>query len=285
VHEKLGRFLEDQARYEEAQLEFGEAIKRQPEHGSFWVNRGCTYADLGQWDKASADLLEATTCKEPDDAAWHSLALLRLREGDLEGYRKVCSAVLERFGEGADWYSRAMLLLRNGDLDGFRRIRSAKLDRFREGAVWTCILSPNSGTDSGGIVAMAERAIAKSYKGQGYVNRNHWNVNQLGAALYRARRFEEAVQRLTEATELNAHPYRTNMLYTWFFLAMAQHRLGHGDEARRWLDKAVQGTEEALKSPTGSLGRSGNPAGAIPPNWNRKLALELLRREAEELIH
>lgn len=79
------------------------------------------------------------------------------------------------------------------------------------------------------------------------------------------------VGRLTEAEEayraevkfmpgdpqahVSAHPYRSNMLNTWFFLAMAHHRLGHADLARRWLEKAIQGTEEALKSPAESQGK------------------------------
>jgi serine/threonine protein kinase/WD40 repeat protein len=284
AHANLGTFLEDQARYHAAQVELTEAIKLQPKRGSFWVKRGWTYADIGQWEKASADFFEATRCKEPDDAAWYSLALLRLHDGDLDGYRKVCSEMLEQFGEGADWYSRAMLLLLDGDLDGYRRVRSEKLERFGEGTVWTCTLSPSSGTDPGRIVSLAERAIAKSTKGQGYVNWNHGTVNQLGAALYRAGRFEEAVKRLTEATSLDAHPFRTNMLHTWFFLAMAHHRLGHAEEARRWLDRAVQGTEKALKSPAEPREKPGNLDGAIRPNWNRKLTLLLLRGEAEKLI-
>jgi hypothetical protein len=99
-----------------------------------------------------------------------------------------------------------------------------------------------------------------------------------------AGRFAEAVQRLTEATELSCHPYRTNMLHTWYFLAMAHQRLGHTDEARRWLEKGIRGTEEALKSPGETLGKSGNARGVISPNWNRRLTLQLLRREAEQLI-
>jgi Flp pilus assembly protein TadD len=73
---------------------------------------------------------------------------------------------------------------------------------------------------------LAESLLTKS-------SRDHWHVTQLGAALYRAGRFEEAVARLAEATELSCHPYRTNMLSTWFYLAMAHHRLGRADEARR----------------------------------------------------
>jgi tetratricopeptide (TPR) repeat protein len=177
-----------------------------------------------------------------------------------------------------------MLCLRDGHLEGYREVCSDMLQRFGKGAVWTCTLTPNSGADPARIAALAEKAITESDKGQGYVNEDHWHVNQLGAALYRTGRFEEAVKRLTEATKLNPHPYRSNMLPTWFFLAMANHRLGHAEEARRWLDKAVQGTDEALKPPAELPGNSRNPDGVIAPNWSRKLTLLLLRREAEELI-
>jgi eukaryotic-like serine/threonine-protein kinase len=270
AHADFGRFLEDQARYRQAETEFGEAIKLQPEHGlfrvqrgwafadggqwdkvsadfvksSFWVLRGWAHADRGQWDKASADFVKATQCREPDEEAWYSRAMLYLRDGNLDRYREVCSDMLQRFGEGA---------------------------------TWTCTLTPNSGTDPGRIVDLAEKLLAKS-------STDHWHVNQLGSALYRAGRFKEAVERLTEATKLDAHPYRSNMLHTWFFLAMAHHRLGHTDKARRWLDKATQGTEEALKTDAEPPGNSRNTDGVIPPNWNRSLTLRLLRREAEQLV-
>ncbi|MGO9922542.1 MAG: protein kinase domain-containing protein [Isosphaeraceae bacterium] len=270
AHEDLGKFLEGQARYGEAEAEFNDAIKLLAEHGSFWVQRGWayaatgqwdrgsadfvkssfwvrrgwTYADMGQWDKASADFAKATQFKEPDEAAWYSRAMLHLRDGNLDGYRSICSEMLERFGAGA---------------------------------TWTCTLSPESGAGPDHIVSLAENLLAKS-------SRDHWHVNQLGAALYRADRFQEAVARFTEATELSCHPYRTNMLSTWFYLAMAHHRLGHADEARRWLDRAVQGTQEALKSTAEPPAKSGNADGVIPPNWCRKLTLGLLRREAEQWI-
>jgi Flp pilus assembly protein TadD len=244
AHGNLGKFLEDQARYKEADAELNEAIRLQPEHGWFWVLRGWAYADRGQWDKASADFIKAAECKEPHEEAWYSRAMLHLRDGNLDGYRSMCSDVLERFGAGA---------------------------------TWTCTLSPESGADPDRIVSLAENLLARS-------SRDHWHVNLLGAALYRAGRFEEAVTRLTEATELNCHPYRTNMLHTWFFLAMAHHRLGHAEEARRWLEKAVQGTDEALKSSGETLAKPGNQSGVIAPNWSRRLTLGLLRREAEQSI-
>jgi WD40 repeat protein/serine/threonine protein kinase/tetratricopeptide (TPR) repeat protein len=245
LHGELGKVLEDQARYKEAEAALNEAIKLRPEHGWFWVLRGSVYADMGQWAKASADFAKATECREPHEAAWYSRAMLHLQDGNLGGYREVCSDMLRRFDTGA---------------------------------TWTCTLSPNSGVDPARILRLAEAVLAKSA-------RNHWHVNQLGVALYRAGRFEQAVERLIEATELSADPYRSNMIHTWFYLAMAHHRLGHADLARRWLDKGVQGTEESLKSPAEPPGKAGKTSGVIGPNWHRSLTLRLLRLEAEQLIH
>ena len=45
AHGNLGRFLADLARYQEAEPEFDAAIQLQPEHGSWWVQRGSAYAE------------------------------------------------------------------------------------------------------------------------------------------------------------------------------------------------------------------------------------------------
>jgi hypothetical protein len=77
------------------------------------------------------------------------------------------------------------------------------------------------------------------------------------------------------------------MFYSWFFLAMAHHRLGHAPEARQWLDKAIQATDRTLgASPAPAQPPPGDsdPAGVTPPAWNRRLTLDLLRREAVELL-
>jgi serine/threonine protein kinase/WD40 repeat protein/Flp pilus assembly protein TadD len=258
AHGNFGKYLADQARYKEAEVQLSEAITLQPDRASFWVQRGWIYADMGRWEKASADFVKATESKEPDD--WYSRVMPYLRDGNRDA-----------------WHSRAMLCLREGNQGSYRQICSEMLQRFGEGAAWTCTLTPKSGADPARIVELAEKSLTKS-------SRDHWHVNQLGAALYRAGRFEEAVKRLTEAAELSSHPYRTNLLHTWFFLAMANYRLGHADLARRWLDKAVQGTEEALKLPAEFLRNSANADGVLPPNWNRRLTLQMLRQEAEQLI-
>ncbi len=247
AHFNLGFRLEEWGRSEDAQAAYSKAIKLQPENGRYWARRGSAYADLGQWEKASADFVKAAQCKQPDAAAWYYRAMLCLRDGNLDGYRKICADMLQRFGQADIW------------------------------TAWTCVLAPNSGADPAELGPAAE-------KGREKAPNDHLQVTLLGTILYRAGRFDEAAKRLTEATALNADPYRTNMLYTWFFLAMAHHRLGHPDQAHRWLDKAIQATEEALKPAAEAAEKTSTAPGTIPPNWNRKLTLQLLRREAKELI-
>ncbi len=55
-------------------------------------------------------------------------------------------------------------------------------------------------------------------------------------------------------------------ILNWFYLAMAQHRLGREDDARNWLDQAAAATISGALSAT---------------DW---IEAQLLRREAEGLI-
>ena len=85
----------------------------------------------------------------------------------------------------------------------------------------------------------------------------------LGAALYRAGRFDEAIRRLEESIQL---PNSESRQEYSAFLAMAHHRLGHRDEARHWLDR-LQGYQ-----PDSDRGF-----------WT-ELEIRLLRSEAEAVI-
>jgi hypothetical protein len=88
--------------------------------------------------------------------------------------------------------------------------------------------------------------------------------NTLGAALYRARRFEEAIRRLEEGIRLKGG---TSEPRDWVFLAMAHHRLGHREDAHRYL--------ESLRS---------RQSGAELDWFWTKLEIRLLRSEAEATI-
>jgi tetratricopeptide (TPR) repeat protein len=105
-------------------------------------------------------------------------------------------------------------------------------------------------------------------------------LNTLGSVLYRAGRFEEARQRLEGALRVSYVGFdqraESGAAYNGLFLAMCHYRLGHAAEARQRLAEAVQGVERALQQPADSSGR-------VLPWWHRQ-ELQLLRREAEELI-
>jgi serine/threonine protein kinase/tetratricopeptide (TPR) repeat protein len=166
---------------------------------------------------------------------WH--ALVRLGAGDRTGYRRACAAMLERFAQ---------------------KDPPKVAQRW---VAWTCVLSQDSGVKPGRVVELAEQLATQNAK-------NRTEQTKLGAALYRAGRFEEAVRQLDKAEALPAN--RTQAWeYTWFFLAMAHQHLGHAEDARHWLEKAQKQMERTNSAD-------------LP--WNRRLTLQLLRREAEVLL-
>jgi tetratricopeptide (TPR) repeat protein len=235
---------------DKALLHHAKAIEQKPDWAFGWVGRGVTFAELGEWAKAAADFARAAQLKDVPVYLPCYRALLCLRAGDPHGYRSTCTEMRQRWSLSEPF------------------------------TLWTCVLAPHAVDDPSALAGGAEKVCGKEPK-------DHWYANLLGAALFRAGRYVEAAKQLARASALNPDPYRTNMIYTWFFLAMTHHRLGHAQEARQWLDKAVQATDRALDPsapPEVSPANSTDPAGGIPPAWNRRLTLELLRREAVELI-
>jgi tetratricopeptide (TPR) repeat protein len=62
------------------------------------------------------------------------------------------------------------------------------------------------------------------------------SLNTLGVTLYRAGRFAEAIETLGKSLKAGKGQLDG---FDLFFLAMAHHRLGQRDEARRCFDRAV----------------------------------------------
>ena len=93
----------------------------------------------------------------------------------------------------------------------------------------------------------------------------------MGAIQMRAGQYEQALVWFDKALEAEATS-DTSSAYASFFAAMTRHRLDQSDEARSLLADAIKLADAELNDP------------ASVPSWNRKLTLELLRREAESLI-
>jgi Flp pilus assembly protein TadD len=222
-----------------AVLHFDRAIAAGPAERELYDLRGNAHAELGQWDKATADFAKTVALAPEDWDTWSDLALARLASGDQEGYRDTCANLLDRFA-GTEDPIIAMVV------------------------AFTCALAPNAVKDTARLVALAEKAVA----GRAGDRVAHYT---LGAALYRAGRFDAAVRRLNEAPAASGEEDAAALL----LLSMAHSRLGHAEEARQWLEQGVRRMEQIMQPGPGG-------AGGLP--WWQRLMLQLTRREAEALV-
>jgi len=199
-----------------------------------WANKGESLAKRRLWAEAAAALGEA----------------VRLRPEDLD-YR----------------HHQILALLAAGDHTDLHLARTDLLDRFRmttdpmiaNNVAWWSVMAVSEEPDLSETVRLAELAVNGAPE-----HLNAVALDTLGAALYRAGRFAEAVRRLEEGIQKNKG---VSSEADWVFLAMAHHRLGHHDEARRWLDRF----------------RDGSP-GLAPEDFWRWLEIRLLRAEAEAAV-
>ena len=102
-------------------------------------------------------------------------------------------------------------------------------------------------------------------------------LNTLGTALYRAGRFQEAIERLHAGITAHGHGC---MPHDWLVLAIAHHQFGHTEEAQRWLQKANDWIEQS-KKPTEHPAGGGSSSS---DSWRDRLELRLLHREAAEVL-
>jgi WD40 repeat protein/tetratricopeptide (TPR) repeat protein/predicted Ser/Thr protein kinase len=204
------------------------------------ISRGHDHAVPGEWDGAAACFAGAIEVKGAPLGAWHCHALLRLHFGDLEGYRRACAGILERFGDAED-------------PDTIKLVAQ------------TCVLAPDAVADLPRPVQLAERLAADHSNEPQY-------LFELGAALYRAGRFEAAVRQLDKASKARDSLGKRGDApdsppYEWLFLAMANQRLGQPGAARQWLDRAVRWLDEHDEE-----------------HWTNRVICQRLRDEAEALM-
>jgi tetratricopeptide (TPR) repeat protein len=229
-HFRRGLALARLARTAEAKTEFETALAlrkdlREPDLAE-------AHARLGQWDEVANLYEEAVAAPNASASTWSSHALLRLQRGDQEGYRKACARIIDRFGTSTN-------------------------AREANNIAWTCALGPEALPDLKPAVELARLAVRANVRDAGI-------RNTLGAILYRAGQYKEAVAELNKAIKLNQ---KGGTAADFLFLAVAHHRLGQADEARQWLDRARQELEK-------------NP----PVHWSVQVEFQLFRREAEALI-
>jgi len=276
---------------DKALADFDEAVKmepiqraRRPQAGDTWViwfRRGQTYFRLGQLDKAIADLSQVLKLNPGHGPSWHGRGQAYAELGDLKSAATDFAAALQRPGVPATVscdVAQARLHLK--DASGYREACARALKRFGEtedpvlaaSLAWTCSLAPGATADPEQVVRLARLALAQDAE-------NYVCQRALGAALYRADKFQEAIERFTFALQLRKQPAPS----TWLFLALAHQRLKHTEEAKKWLDKAREWIAQARRQKPGEGGDDKTLSWHKLP-WNERLVLTVLQAEAEDRI-
>jgi tetratricopeptide (TPR) repeat protein len=218
--------------WERAEAAYTEAIRARPFNRSIRAALTRFHVSRGHLDRSAATLAEAIRLTPDDAELGREFGLALLGAGDRAGWRVATAALLDRFG---------------GTINPWTAHQVAR----------SCVLGPAGAADPERTVRLAE-AAAHGAGGSGKADA----LSTLGAALYRAGRCDEAIPRLEEAIRARGVPATG-----WAFLAMAHHRLGHRDAARRWLDRLRE-----------------HQSSTDPARFWLELEVRLLRSEAEAVI-
>jgi serine/threonine protein kinase/tetratricopeptide (TPR) repeat protein len=251
AHRLLGRCLKGA----EAEKEYREAVRLAPDSATVQKTLGGFYARSGRWEQALAPFDRARGLTLGDLFSWCTAAALRLRTGDVEGYRRTCREILERFGDGKDSGTAAAV-------------------------AEVCLLAPDPVDDRERVAKLASQAPAavRDVKdslhtplGRGLLIR--------ALAEYRAGRYGGAVEWLQR---LYPQPQGGCDDATAFaVLALARQRLDAADAARVALRSAE--AIAAQQAPDPGLGKEFG-FGNTPGGYDAWLRCEILIREAQTVV-
>jgi tetratricopeptide (TPR) repeat protein len=226
------------ARAEEEQGQAAERdadLARAVEHGAdadLLLPLAAACAGRGEWDKAAAACSRAAERGPCPFFTWEFQALVYSKAGDRKAYQRLCAGL----GEGVLELPYPPVVI---------------------AAVRVCGLAPGAVGDYRVLAALAEEAARTAPP-----EMRPAAHRALGAILYRAGRWKEAVERLNESAGVRQGGAAAE---DWLFLAMAHFRLG---------DKALAREE---------LGRAGQATLRESNLWE-KATVELLSQEARVLV-
>jgi WD40 repeat protein/tetratricopeptide (TPR) repeat protein len=228
------RVLMNIRRWREAEVEFADVTRVWPLVASIWDERGRFYLARARPERAVATFAQAVA-ELPDNWEMHGhLVVSHIADCDPVGFSRACAALIERLGPPTE-------------------------PDDANSVAWYCALGSGTAAGANASVSLAEIAV-KAFPPE----QKHLALNTLGANLYRAGRFEDAIRKLGEGIQVRKGE---TIPQDWVFLALAHHRLGHRDEARRALD----------------LLRGHQPSSDPNHFWN-ELEIRLLRSEAEAVV-
>jgi serine/threonine-protein kinase len=205
--------------YEKALADFSKATELDPKTAGAWLNRGSAYDQLRQYEKAIADYSRAIEFNPKDVSAWANRGAARFR--------------LKQWDQAFADTSRALEL-------------QPDLPVLQNNLAWHLSTHPEpTRRDPRRAVELAEKAV-KAEPQQGVFRKT------LGVARYRAGDASGAIAPLQEALKRfeGVTDFQPGAGRSLFFLAMAQHKAGHGPEARQAYNRALawlKTNQQALK--------------------------------------
>ncbi|MGA2498158.1 MAG: tetratricopeptide repeat protein, partial [Tepidisphaeraceae bacterium] len=237
--------------------ELTQAIQRRPDNVELLVSvqqaesRGTLYARRGKFKEAMADYSKAVQLDPSHHWRWYQLLSLRAYLGDLDGYRKDCGDMLQRFG--------------NSDGGVAERLGKASL------------LIADQRINQTAACELADRSVN--------ANLNGWNLLTKGIAEYRRGNYASAVPLLKQSRE-NLRPPRASVSIEYyqvataatasaeFVSAMACHRLKQPGEASAAMARGMALLDDLPRAGVDDLT---NP-------FQELLICHVFRREAEQLV-
>jgi serine/threonine-protein kinase len=243
----LGTALDKKGETEEAIAAWREAVRLKPKAAGFRT-LATVFAATGRWDKATADSDRALEVEPENAQSGYLAALCHAGAGNAESYLRVCREMLKRFS-------------------GTNQLQAA------ERTASACLLLPDrlNDDDLGRVQKLAEWAVTGTEKDVDY---RYYAVIK-GLAANRRGRHQEAVEWLQRCSPRAKDEGWDASLFA--VLAMAQHRLGHSEEARTALSQA-----QAVLAANKPDPKQDRPYAT--PQSQRWLYSQLLCREAEVLV-
>jgi serine/threonine-protein kinase len=201
-------------------------------------------AARGEWSRAEAGYARCLKRGSTEDGHfWFEYAALSLLAGNRSSYDKSCERMINACGK----------------VEGLRPYHVAR----------ACTLAPNAAGDTELPIGLIENELQGSAQ-------QFWSLTERGALAYRAGQFPAAAGFAEQSLRADSKPGRA--VVNWLWLALANHRLGKPEEARRWLGKAQKWLDQFGD---GMPPRAEEELGLHLHNW---LEAQILRREAEALL-
>ena len=232
-----------ESKWDEAQ-KIMEGVPPYQAGASIYSVLGRVNAARGQWTKALTNFSIVAQVMPEDPFAYHQLAALYLKAGDLQGYRRHCQRLIEKFGNTSD-------------------------PNIAERTVKACLILPKPEVDLSVIDKLAQTAVSAESSHHDFP----FFQFAKGLAEFRQNRFASAVDWETSVTRQSGDAIRSVQAY--MVLAMAQYRLKKIDEARNTLNQGIELAERRVPGPNVPVPGD---------RWNDWIFAHLLIQEAKTLI-